>query len=220
MRHFSLAITGIAGCLGLSAAIAGPVDGPQYKPPESWVLDPPPSVNSGVSTDAAVQIIYADNQTRISDDGTDEEYSAYRIKIMKPEGLSAGNIILSWDPEAGDITIHRVRLIRSDQPTDILSTTKFVVLQREGQLEQSMLTGVRTATLQVPGLQVGDELEVAVTVDKRVAGFGGRVAGLTQLPVAGTPGIFRFRLTWPLGHLLEWRATKRLFQKSARSSSI
>lgn len=208
MNRIAFAVAGVAGLLTGSAAIAARADGVRYAPPAAWVVDPPASPDSSLSTDAAVRFAYLDNQVHITPDGADQEYTAYRLKIMKPEGLAAGNLTLSWQAEAGGITVHYVRLIRNGQTADILASTKFIVLQRESQLEQSVLTGVRTATLQVPGLQVGDEVALAATVTKRDVGFDGRVAGYIQLPVAGTPGAFRFRLTWPADHRLAWQASK------------
>lgn len=202
------AMAGIAGFFGLSAAIAAETGGLQYNPPASWVLDPPASANSRMATDAAVRFAYFDTQVRITPDGVDQEYTAYRLKILKPEGLAAGNLSLTWQPDTGGMTVHHVSLIRNGQTTDVLASTKFIVLQREAQLEQSVLTGQRTATLQVPGLQVGDELALAVTIDKRDKGFEGRVANWVQFPVAGTPGDFRLRLSWPSDRRLEWRASK------------
>lgn len=174
------------------------------------MLDPPALADPAISTDAAARFEYLDNQVHITPDGVDQEYTAYRVKILKPEGLAAGNLTLTWQPDAGDITVHYVRLIRNGQTTDVLASTKFLVLQREAQLEQSVLTGLRTATLQVPGLQVGDEIVLAATIEKRDAGFDGRVAGVAQLPLVGTPGVFRFRLVWPSSHKLDWRASKDL----------
>lgn len=168
----------IVGLLHMSAAISAATDNIQYRPPASWVLPPPTATPGGLSTNAAVRIDYLDNQVRITPDGTEEEYTAYRLKIMKPEGLAAGNITLTWQPDTGGMTVHYVRLVRNGQVSNILASTKFIILQREAQLEQSVLTGQRTATLQVPGLEVGDELELAVTIDKRDAGLDGRVAGL------------------------------------------
>lgn len=208
LNRNAFVIASIAGIFSMSAAIAAQAEGLRYKAPASWVLDPPTSADSSMSTDALVRFTYLDNQVRISPEGVDQEYTAYRIKIMKPEGLAAGNLTLTWQPESGGMTVHYVRLIRNRQTTDVLASTKFIVVQREAQLEQSILTGLRTATLQVPGLQVGDELAVAVTIDKRDVGFDGRVANLMQLPLAGTPGAYRFRLSWPSARPLEWRISR------------
>jgi hypothetical protein len=211
LNRIAFVAASLAGIF-IASATAAATDNLQYKPPAPWVIDPPQLADSSMSTDGVVRFTYLDDQVHITPDGADQEYTAYRLKILKPEGLAAGNLTLTWQPDAGGMTVHYVHLIRNGQTNDILASTKFVVLQREAQLEQSILTGQRTATLQVPGLQVGDEIALAVTIDKREAGFDGRVAGLIQLPVAGTPGAFRFRLSWPSNHQLAWRASKDMPQ--------
>ena len=219
MKPVVYAIAGLVGLFNLSAAVAAQTDSLQYRPAESWVLDPPVVGDGGLSTDAAVRFTYLDNQVRVTADGGEQQYSAYRLKILKPEGLAVGNLTLTWQPGTGGITVHYLRLIRGGQTSDVLASTKFVILQREAQLEQSVLTGQRTATLQVPGLQVGDEITLAVTLDRRDAGFNGRVADFMQFPVVGTPGAYRFRLTWPTNHPLEWRASKDMPQLETHSVS-
>jgi hypothetical protein len=210
LNRIALIVTAIAGLFAASGASAAADGVERYQPAASWVLDPPASGDASVVTDAALRFAYLDNQVRITSDGVEHDYTAYRLKILKPEGLAAGNVALTWQPDTGAMSIHYVHLIRDGRTIDILASTKFIVLQREGQLEQSVLTGQRTATLQVRGLQVGDEIALAVTVDKRDAGLEGRAAGLMQFPVVGTPGAFRFRLIWPSGRATQWRATKDL----------
>lgn len=189
---------------------AAPSDQPNYQTPASWVVDAPVPDNAPGSADVPLRTVYVDTQVRISADGTQETYTAYRFKVLKPEALAIGNLSVAWQPDAGAITIHRVQVIHDGQTTDVLASTKFTVLQREAQLEQSMLNGERTATLQVPGLQVGDEVAFAVTISRREAAFDGHVADLMQMPVVGTPGIFRFRLTLPHGRALTLRPSKDL----------
>ncbi len=208
----------MAGLFHLSAAMAATPDSVGYQPPAAWVLPPPAVKPSTLSTNAALRFDYLDNQVHITPDGTEQDYSAYRLRIMKPEGLAAGNLTLTWQPDSGGMSVHYLRLIRNGQTSNILATTKFIVLQREAQLEKSVLTGQRTATLQVPGLQVGDELELAVTINRRDAGLNDRVAGLMLFPLIGTPGTFRFRLSWPAGHPLTWRASKDLSEIEPVSS--
>lgn len=209
-RSSVIIAAGIASLFHLSTALCAGADHMAYGPPDSWVLPPPAAPVSALSTNAAVRFVYLDTQVRITPDGTEQDYNAYRLKIMKPEGLAAGNLSLSWQPDTGGMTVHYLRLVRDGQTSDVLASTKFVILQREAQLERSVLTGLRTATLQVPGLEVGDELELAVTIDKRDAGLDGRAAGFMLFPLAGVPGTFRFRLLWPSGRPLQWRATKDL----------
>jgi hypothetical protein len=154
-------------------------------------------------------MIYQDIQDRVTP-GTLESYSAYRVKILKPEALTMGNMNITWSPSAGPASVHRVRIIRNGEIVDVLKQAKFRVLERESGLEQSILDGNLTASLQVPGLQVGDELEFAGTITRREPVLGSHSAGAAQMPVVGLPGAFRYRLLWPHGKPITWRATKDL----------
>ena len=201
----------IASLLGLAGpSLSAAADAIRYQPPEAWVLDPPSAPDAPVAADAPFRMLYLDNQIRVLPDGTEEAYTAYRLKVLKPEALPAGNVQVAWAPNDGGITIHYLRLIRDGRATDVLASSPFTVLQREEQLEQSVFTGRQTATLQVPGLRVGDEIAFAATVSRREVGFGGRVAGLMQMPVVGMPGAFRFRLLWPHDRKLAWRGASDL----------
>jgi hypothetical protein len=89
----------------------------------------------------------------------------------------------------------------------VLASTKFEVLRREGHLENAALNGQLTAALQVPGLQVGDEVEFAATVRQKDLTLGDHSVGFVQLPMMEMPGAFRARLLWPASRRLTWRAT-------------
>ncbi len=62
------------------------------------------------------------------------------------------------------------------------------IVRREDRLEQSMLDGMLTATLRVPDLRVGDELEIAYTLPGSDPTLGADSSGMLALssdPVAG-----------------------------------
>jgi hypothetical protein len=183
----------------------------QYGPPPAWAA-PPPAPTEAVSPEGApARMVYFDFQTRLGKDD-DELYSAYRLKILSPQGLAAGAISATWSPSADDIIVHGLKIIRGDQVIDVLATTRFEVIQRENSLESAVLDGQLTATLQAPGLQVGDELEFAATVRHRDPTLGDRSQGFAQLPVVGAPGAYRLRLLWPEGKTVRWRASPDLGQ--------
>ncbi len=181
----------------------------QYGPEPAWnrpisaaALDTKPS-------DAVFRIVYQDSQQRV-EEGTSEFYSAYRIKILKPEALELGNIRVAWSPSAGTATVHFVRIIRDGTIIDVLKQAKLKVIERETGLEQSMLDGNLTATLQVPDLRVGDELEFAATIVQREPAFGTHNAGVAQIPASGVPGTFRYRLLWPAASTMAIQLSKDL----------
>jgi TonB family protein len=207
LRH---AIWWVLGIL-LSAASVASANPSEivYAAPGAWVL-PPPSVRPEPAPEGALlKSVYADAQVRVTAAGV-ESFSGYRLTILRPEGLAVGNITLSWNPAAGEIRVHQLRIIRDGKPIDVLAETRFRVIQREENLEQASLSGELTATLQVPGLTVGDDLEFGATVHTRDPTIGDRAFDALQLPIEATPGAFRLKLNWPADSALRWRASTGL----------
>jgi hypothetical protein len=178
----------------------------QYAGPPTWAIPVPTPTESQTPNGASYRVVYSDNQLRFGSAGI-EAFQAYRLKILRADALAAGNITLSWSPDAGDARVHYVRIIRDNKVVDILKSTKFQVLQREGFLERAALNGELTAALQVPGLQVDDELEVAVTTRHKDPTLGDHLFGISQLPPTGQPGAFRIRVVMPTGGSMHWRAS-------------
>jgi tetratricopeptide (TPR) repeat protein len=199
----------VAAVLATSGvAYAGSKD-VQYGAAPAWVAPAPQPTQAASPEGAPVRVVYTDLQIRMTADG-DESYSAFRLKILTPEGLPAANVAATWNPSTDDMVIHRLRLIRGGQVIDVLAENKFEVIQRENNLENNMLDGQLTAALQVPGVEVGDELEFAATVRRRETVFANRSHGFAQLPLVGTQGAHRVRLLWAGDKKLKWSGTSDL----------
>lgn len=180
-----------------------------YDAAPAWVRPPPAETQGSSPAGAPARIVYSDQQVHLGKNGA-ENYSAYRIKILRPEALAAGNLVAAWNPDTDDLIVHRLNIIRDGKVLDVLATTKFRVMERADKLEYAVLDGALTAALQTPGLQVGDELEFAATIRRRDLTFGGRSTGALQLPILSSPGAYRTRLTWPKDSAVLWRATPDL----------
>lgn len=207
LRIFTLAAAVCLTC-GHAEAASREV---RYGPAPVWVTPAPKPTSATPADGAPVRVIYSDNQTRLGDDG-DETYTAYRIKILTPAGLSLGNISAAWNPSSDNLTVHRLTIIRDGQVINVLSSTKFQIIQRENNLDYAMLDGQLTATLQTPGLQVGDEIEFAASLRRRDPTLGPRSYGVLQLPPTGLPGAYKLRLVWPNNKMVRWQATPDLGQ--------
>jgi Domain of Unknown Function with PDB structure (DUF3857) len=177
-----------------------------YAKVPDWVAAVPSPTTTASPPGAPMRLEYMDFQIQAGPNG-DEVFSASRIRILKPEALEVGNVSLTWNPAAGDATVHYLRVLRGGAAIDVLAATKFEVLRRENHLESAVLDGHLTAVLQVPGLQVGDELEFASTVRQKDLTLGDHSFGAGMLPTTGIPEAFRIRLLWPESRRLTWRAT-------------
>jgi hypothetical protein len=208
LKPYRVALASAALFLSTAAA-AGPPPEVQYGPPPAWVYPHPTSTDDTKASDAIFRVIYHDTQERVTS-GAVETYSAYRLKILKPEALELGNVRVLWSPSAGPATVHYVHIIRDGNVIDVLKQAKLKVIERETGLEQSILDGNLTAVLQVPDLRVGDELEFAATIVRHEPAFGTHKAGVAQLGAGGIPGTFRYRLLWPATSALRTRLSKDL----------
>jgi transglutaminase-like putative cysteine protease len=206
IHHVALASAALVVSTQASSVVLKEV---QYGPAPAWVRPSPAAVADTKDSDAVFRVIYQDNQERVGR-GTLESYTAYRVKILKPEALPLGNIRLAWSPSAGTATVHAVRIIRDGAVIDVLKQAKLKILERETGLEQSMLDGNLTATLQVPDLRVGDELEFAATIIRNEPAFGSHNAGVAQIRAGGIPGTFRYRLLWPVASAMTTRLSNDL----------
>lgn len=176
----------------------------QYAPSWDWVIAPPAATEAPLPPGAPLRFVYSDSQVRVSD-GVQDEYQAWKAKLLSPEGLAVGNIAVTWSPASEEMIVHRLAIIRDGKSIDVLAAQKFAVIQRENDLEQSMLYGDLTATLQAAGLQVGDELEFAATKRRRAIGPVDRADGFMQFPLMGMRGAYRLRVLSPKATPLTFR---------------
>lgn len=180
----------------------------RYAAPDNWVGAPPhyalPQRQQGAFT-----LLLRDMQV-YRDTGGVAVYESSRFRINTAEALTLGNLSLQWNPAAGGPVVHALRIHRDGAVIDVLQGAKFSIFQREGALEQSMLDGLLTANLQVPGLRVGDELEFSVTTHSLDPTLGDHAFGLMMMPGMATPGTYRLKLQWNAATPLTWRASPEI----------
>ena len=194
----------IAG-LALMSACAHAADTPLMQPPADWVkpvtLDLTPSK---LAKDAPTATLQQDYQVRFQPDVT-EFYYEFAVKAQTPQGLPAiGSVSLSWDPATQRLIIHKLKVLRGGKEIDYLATGPgFLTLRRETKLEAAILDGTLTATTQLEGLEVGDILDVAYTVedaDPLMKGHAQAHFGLTLGPVHHA----HIRALWPASLGVTW----------------
>lgn len=208
--------------LAVSALAIAPAhaanDEVQRGPTPDWVrpseLMPVPADASGL-----VFVRRQDSLVHLDEDGQ-EQYLGYRIKILHPNALQMGNLSIAWNPAAGAPTVHAIKVHRGGEVRDILESTDFEILRREGQLEAAMLDGLLTAVLRVPDLRVGDELEVALTTREKEPTLGADTYGLLFLAPEPPPGRFRLALSWEDGHEPGLRLSPDMESAAQRGSRV
>lgn len=193
-RHGALCLLAIAA--GNSAARAS--DKPVYAPVPDWVK-PAPVTDAATLTDASPILLVYDFQQRLQGDQS-WTYVETAKRVASNEALQAlGTITFPWQPEHGDLIVHRVEIIRGTERIDLLKDKQpFSVLRRESQMEQFILDGQLSATMPVEGLRVGDVLRVAVSLTLSDPTLKGHVQ--TGVPLLRAPfrvDFARTRFIWP-----------------------
>ena len=212
MKRVYLVLAGVCLLVGLATQPAAAADNPLVGPPPSWVgaAPAPPSEKAedeGLPTFSLVN----DAQLAFDADGW-TEYRAVQVKVQTAAGLQAlGTLPFQWSPWSETLTFHHATILRDGQTIDVLPKNgAFTVLRRETGLDQAMLTGELTALLQPEGLQVGDILDIAISIrhaDPLLKGRTGVVLfGWDIAPL----GRFRLQAHWPSSLSIRWQESRGL----------
>lgn len=180
-----------------SIGVAHAADKPLIAPAPAWVKPVPLPDAKGKPDEAAIRLLLQDQQSLL-EAGRQTSYAEFAIRIQTPQGLTAGNIVLPWRPDMDVLTVHKVHILRGSEVIDVLESGQtFTVVRRESNLESATLDGVLTATMQPEGLQVGDVINVAVSVASSDPTLKEHVelvgAGWNGLPVERA----HLRVQWP-----------------------
>ena len=206
MKVFLAALVATSALTSIAYAADRPVIGPA--PP--WVKPVNPSSPSAIADEAPVRILLSDQQIAL-ERGRQTVYSETSLKIQTPQGLAAGNISLPWRPETDVLTVHKLLIRRGDQTIDVLKSGQtFTVLRREQNLESATLDGVLTANIQPEGLQVGDTLELAMSVSSSDPTFKGHVEQIAGTWNGFPMGRAHLRIQWPASLAARLRHTASL----------
>jgi tetratricopeptide (TPR) repeat protein len=192
MRIRHLCVT----CVLVLAVPAHAEDKPVIAPAPTWVKAvalPPEAKDDG----QPVRVLLSDQQIDLAR-GQQTVFSEFAVKIQSPQGLSAGNISLPWRPATDVLTVHKLLIRRGDKIIDVLASGQtFTVLRRETNLETATLDGVLTANIQPEGLQVGDIVDLAMSVTSRDPVLKDHVeamaGGWNGVPI----GRVHLRMQWP-----------------------
>lgn len=187
------------------------------KPEPSWVerLEP-----LAVPEEAQGLVFVRRQETtvRLQADGS-RFYQGQRVRILQPQALQVGNLGIAWNPAAGPAHVHAVRIHRGSRVIDVLEDTSFEILRREDQLEQAMLDGTLTASLRVPDLRVGDDLEIAYSLPLHDPTLKETSHGMLVLGDAPPNGQFRLQLSWDDGQEPTTKLTDDLEPVAKRGSN-
>ncbi len=180
-----------------------------YQATPEWVAQA--DVVALAQDDGPAQLLF-EWQYRI-EDGVVYAYTDRAIRIDNPQSLMEENTLsFTWLPDKGDLTVHRLEIIRDGEVIDLKTQgAEFDVIRREQGLEQRLLDGQLTATLSVPGLREGDVLRTAYTTSVDDQALGDEVQVLQYLPSEPWQiGQSRAVVSWPADEEMYWAAEERV----------
>lgn len=194
----------------LLASAAFAADRPEIGPAPDWVIVDGNTSKLPAASQAPLQVMLNERQVRITTEAV-ETYVASRFRIQTPQGLGAvGTLTFAWKPDSDVLTVHKLSVTRDGKTEDLLGKGDgFTILRREDQLEQAVLTGMLTAVLQPPSLQVGDVMEMSYTLRRHDPVVADSPGMIYVVPNAEINRV-RFRALWPENLNVQWRASKYL----------
>lgn len=145
------------------------------------------------------EVVIFDRQLRL-EGGVVRRYTDIAYDIRNTEVLSRlGTVQFGWQPDKGDLTIHRLEILRDGQIIDLVAQgVRPEIIRRETELERRTVNGALTALFKIPGIKVGDVLRFSSTTTSRDQALAGSVQAIEALTAEPTRlGFGRLRMSWP-----------------------
>lgn len=189
----------------------GPLDYRVSKTPE-WVKPlavPASSTATPPATPVGYRFQLLDSQTLIGTDGSQQVYTRSRSSATDSAGLATvSKAELYFNPAFQTLTVHEAAVFRNGQRLDRLKDARIEMLRREEGLERLTLTGLRTLLIVMNDVRVGDEVEVAYTVQGSNPIFKGHVSQTFQLAHLAPVELLQTRIEYPIGRILQARGIR------------
>jgi tetratricopeptide (TPR) repeat protein len=212
VRVVSFILLFFAGFAVSPAWADGAVPAPVIAPASDWVEAVPIPAPNPTMREKPLQPLLISTQSRYLKDGGREYSIEAATLIQTSDGLAAaGNVIIPWQPQLGDLIVNKVRIIRAGKEIDLLKNgQQFTVLRRENNLEGATLDGILTAVMQPEGLSVGDVLDVAWTLRIKPQAVAFRAENIVALFHGVEVRHVRYRELWENGLSIRWSATEAM----------
>lgn len=166
-----------------------------FEPAPEWVAP----VDFAQALGKKQEVVIFDRQLQL-EDGVVRRYTDIAYDIRNTEVLSRlGTVQFGWQPDKGDLTIHRLEILRDGQVIDLVAQgVRPEIIRRETELERRTVNGALTALFKIPGIKVGDVLRFSSTTTSRDQALAGSIQAIEALTAEPTRlGFGRLRMSWP-----------------------
>lgn len=94
-------------------------------------------------------------------------YQRRVLRIDQPAGIQGmARLSVQWRPDTDRLTIHTFRLTRGVRTSDLLPSVQEVLAHKGGNLGGLRVDGQRSLGLPIAGMEVGDVIEIAWTIER------------------------------------------------------
>lgn len=139
----------------------------------SWVVQASAPVQASQAGDAPLRVLLQDQQIWFHG-GVTSLYQHRILRVDRPEGLQAmQRLSVQWRPDSDRLTIHAFRLTRGGRQNDLLAAVQEVLAHRTIHYGGLRMDGQRSLGLPIAGMQVGDVVEIAYSIDRSEPLLGG-----------------------------------------------
>ncbi len=160
----------------LSALVAVPAlaeEQPRVGLAPAWVTQAAAPQQASQSGDTPLRVLLQDQQIWFHG-GVTSLYQHRILRVDRPEGLQAmQRLSVQWRPDSDRLTIHTFRLTRGARANDLLSAVQEVLAHRSINYGGLRMDGQRSLGLPIAGMQVGDIVEIAYSIDRSEPLLGG-----------------------------------------------
>ena len=142
-------------------------------PAPSWVIErqpAPPRPEDADRIEGGAYYALIDTQRRLDPDGAGtHSFRRTAVTVTGRAGLEeVGRFVTGVDPTDSTLIVHYVRILREGEPPrDVLPRMTLQTARQEERLDQGVTDGFLTVFGDVPGLRVGDTLDVATSLIER-----------------------------------------------------
>lgn len=163
----------------------------------AWVEPAPDPDPAARSASDAISLL--DEQLLIDGDTSVTYVDAAQVLATPQDLQKAGRLTVNWQPDHGDVTFHRIEVVRDGERIDMLGDgSEFSVLRREARLESQIIDGRLTATRQLEGLRLGDLVRFSFSIASHDPVLDGKAQGsLVMIPEPVKIDFGRARVIWP-----------------------
>ena len=177
-------------------------------PAPSWVIEQqpaPPRPKDADRIEGGAYYALIDTQRRLDPDGAGtHSFRRTAVTVTGRAGLEeVGRFVTGVDPTDSTLIVHHVRILREGEPPrDVLPRMTLQAARQEERLDQGVTDGFLTVFGDVPGLRVGDTLDVATSLIERNPHWPGEVAGRASMRWSVPSGRNHHRVLVPTGRAL------------------